>query len=295
MGPIDYSAAIVNPLQSVLQGFQLGSQLRAQQDARAKERAAAEREKAFMQDISALPTSATGSQDFLRIASKYPDKFEMTSKFWGALNEQRRGYLLDTGAAALRTLTPKADGSYDTDATVATLEERAIAAENSGDKESAKQIRDIASVVKINPAAARATIGMTMIQADKDRGKAIVDAAFGNLGPIDTSTVKNLIAEGFTPGTPEFKQAMNEERRKITVTLPGGGFFSGSPDKLREILGEVPAGAQRGSLPRVTDKKSYDAVPPGASYTDPNGIVRVKPGVKGGPASSAPGSFRAGS
>ena len=36
MGPIDYSAAIVNPLQSVLQGFQLGTQLRAAQEARAK-------------------------------------------------------------------------------------------------------------------------------------------------------------------------------------------------------------------------------------------------------------------
>lgn len=226
MGPIDYSAAIVNPLQSVLQGFQLGSQLRAQQDARAKERAAAEREKAFMQDISALPTSATGSQDFLRIASKYPDKFEMTSKFWGALNEQKRGYLLDTGAAALRTLSPKADGSYDTDATVATLEERAIAAENSGDKESAKQIRDIASVVKINPAAARATIGMTMIQADKDRGKAIVDAAFGGQGEQTTMQRQYDWLKGLK-GQEYADRWLAVETEKF-VPVSGVGVFKGS-------------------------------------------------------------------
>lgn len=222
MGPIDYSAAIVNPLQSVLQGFQLGTQLRAAQ----RERQAAARDQEFLKDLQSLPTSATGSKDFMRIATKYPDKFEQLNKFWGGMNEVKRGFLLDTGAAALRTLTPNPDGSFDTTATVSALEERAIAAENSGDKATAKEIRDIAAMVKLNPAAARTTIGMTLIQADKDKGKAIVDAAFGgnDLADLDKGYALNVRLFGKEQAD-RWRAAEQAKSGVITATGPAGTTY----------------------------------------------------------------------
>lgn len=54
----------------------------------------------------------------------------------------------------------------------------------------------------------------------------------------------------------------------------------------------VPVGtanpATAGSLPRVTDKNSYDAVPPGGHYLDPNGHMRVKGGQSASPAGGFP-------
>lgn len=50
-----------------------------------------------------------------------------------------------------------------------------------------------------------------------------------------------------------------------------------------DYMGHVVATgpATTGSLPRVTDKASYDAVPPGGHYLDPNGHMRVKGGASG--------------
>lgn len=58
--------------------------------------------------------------------------------------------------------------------------------------------------------------------------------------------------------------------------------------------GTAPVGApaqpppQSGAAPLVTDQASYDAIPPGATYTTPDGNVRVK---QGGPAPQTPGGF----
>ncbi len=292
MGPIDYSAAIVNPLQSVLQGFQLGSQLRAQRQA--EEQAIAQREAAQRkaEAMSSLMRPGVTFTDYQRVMQMFPDEVKGLTEQWTAMDKVKKNTFFNAGGEAYALLQPGADGQIDASRAISKLESYATAAENGGDTEVAQQLRDMAGYVKANPTAGKATIGSVLAVVDGDRFKNVSGA---ELGPIDTAAVKNLIAEGLKPGTPEFQTAMRQEREKVTVTLPGGGFFSGSPDKLRQILGDIPAGAQRGSLPRVTDKQSYDAVPPGASYTDPNGVVRVKPGAKGGPASSAPGGFRAGS
>ena len=145
----------------------------------------------------------------------------------------------------------------------------------------------MAEFVKVNPAAGKATIGSVLSVWDADRAKGVLGA---ELGPIDTADVKNLIAEGFTPGTPEFQAEMRERRRRITVTLPGGGFFSGPPEKLQEIIGgAIPANAQVGSLPRPQSKADFDKLAPGAAFIAPDGTVRTKPG---GPTQPASGGFQ---
>lgn len=123
---------------------------------------------------------------------------------------------------------------------------------------------------------------------DPEGYKLIVDSAV----KLDTSTVKNLIAEGFVPGTQEFKDALKRERTKITTTLPGDGFYSGSEEGLRAILGGqlFPSNVQKGPPLRPTTKEEFDKLPPGAIFIDPNGVTREKPG--GQTSTTQSGDFR---
>lgn len=110
---------------------------------------------------------------------------------------------------------------------------------------------------------------------------------------LDTATIKNLEAEGFVPGTPEFKEAMKRERTKITTTLPGGGFYSGSEEGLTAILGGQPAttNVQKGPPRQPTTKEEYEKLPIGAFYTAPNGQTYEKLGT-GGQTATPSGNFQ---
>ena len=123
---------------------------------------------------------------------------------------------------------------------------------------------------------------------DPEGYKLIVDSAV----KLDTSTVKNLIAEGFVPGTQEFKDALKRERTKVTTTLPGGGYYSGSEDGLTRILGgqPLPSNVQKGPPRQPTTKEEFDKLPPGAIFIDPNGVTREKPG--GQTSTTQSGDFR---
>jgi hypothetical protein len=108
---------------------------------------------------------------------------------------------------------------------------------------------------------------------------------------LDTATIKELEAEGFVRGTPEFREALRRERTKVTTTLPGGGFYSGSEEGLSRILGGQPAptNVQKGPPRQPTTKEEFDKLPPGAIFIDPNGVTREKPG---GQTSTSSGNFR---
>jgi hypothetical protein len=97
---------------------------------------------------------------------------------------------------------------------------------------------------------------------------------------LDTATIKELEAEGFVRGTPEFREALRRERTKVSTTLPGGGFYSGTEEGLALILGGQPAptAVQKGPPRRPTTKEEYEKLPPGAFYIDPDGVTRQKPG-----------------
>lgn len=280
MGPIDYSLNIANPLQSVLQGFQLGQQIRQQrmQEQQAQEQAMAAQQKA--QAMASLMRPGVEFADYQRVMQAFPEETKGLLDQWNAMDKMNRDTMFNAGGEAYALLRPNAEGVIDPTASIAKLEQYATASEANGDTEAAKKFRDMAAYVKTNPEAGKATIGSVLSVWDSDRAKGVLAA---ELGPLDTSTVKDLIAEGLTPGTPEFRAALTEKRRRITVTLPGNGFFSGSPEELQQVLGgPPPAGAQRGDLPRPKTKAEFDALPPGAVFVDPDGKMRTKPGAPPG-------------
>lgn len=290
MGPIDYSLNIANPMQSVLQGFQIGQQMRQQQ--LQQQQAEQERQRAFAKREAMARTTRPGAtfSDYREVMQQFPEETKGLLEQWNAMDKVDKDLMFNAGGEAFSLLTPGADGQIDPAGAIGKLEEFAVGLENSGAKDKAKQFRDMAAFVKANPTAGKATIGSVLSVWDPERAKGLFTS---ELGPIDTATVKNLIAEGLKPGTPEFQQAMRQEREKITTTLPGGGFFSGSPDELRKIMGgALPTNVQRGDLPRITTDAEYQKLAPGTYYIDINGKLRTK---QGGPSQSATGGFQTGS
>jgi hypothetical protein len=143
-----------------------------------------------------------------------------------------------------------------------------------------------------DPKAREALIGSVLAGTGKD-GLELYDKIWNAQegAKLDTATIKNLQAEGYVLGTPEFAAAMKAEREKITTTLPGGGFYTGSPAGLAQILGgqPSPSNVQKGPPRRPTTKEEFDKLPPGSIFIDPNGVTREKPG---GQTAAPSGNFR---
>jgi hypothetical protein len=159
------------------------------------------------------------------------------------------------------------------------------AATNSRNAALAKQFEDAAAMAEASPEAAELTTRMFFQGIDPDGYKAV----FGSDVQLDTAQIKNLIAEGFTPGTPEFQQKMKEDREKVSFFHPDYGFVSGSPDFVQSIFGGAPP-ADTVKIPRITTQEGYDALAPGAEYIDGSTGKRAR--KKGGGGSNATGGFR---
>lgn len=74
------------------------------------------------------------------------------------------------------------------------------------------------------------------------------------------------------------------EREKVIPIEAGGAAVGVKPysGEARPVVAPNTGGAQFGqpvgNLPQVTDEASYNAVPPGAQYRDPDGNIRTKAG-----------------
>jgi hypothetical protein len=85
---------------------------------------------------------------------------------------------------------------------------------------------------------------------------------------------------------PEREQAM-----KYIQMLRPGNFVPPAPVNIpygATVSGGGGGEPSSSGLPRVTDTQGYNALPPGATYLDPNGIVRKKGGQSASPTGGFP-------
>jgi hypothetical protein len=170
MGPIDYTSGFgqVNPFASLLQGVQAGAafaNIEQQQAARQmkmqQEAAQLEQQRMLDQEFSALASNPRPTfQDYQRVAMRLPaDRAKaMLDMFNARTTEQQKNELGFAGnvLAALQSGAP--------DIGLGLIRERAEAARNGGDEQTAKAYDVWTQLVERDPSRAGATIGLLVSQ-----------------------------------------------------------------------------------------------------------------------------------
>jgi hypothetical protein len=137
-----------------------------------------------------------------------------------------------------------------------------------------------------DPAAREALIGSVLAGTGKE-GLDLYEKIWSSNLDLDTSVIKNIVALGFKRGTPEFQAELRKQMDKITITRPDGTFIQGTPEEIREVLGQTGGKV----IPRVSTKEEAMRLPPGTRFIGPDGLPYVVP-KKGGQTESPSGNFQ---
>ena len=162
------------------------------------------------------------------------------------------------------------------------------AATESGRPDMARVLKDSKKTFETieNPEAREALIGSVLAGTGKE-GLDLYEKIWSSNLDLDTSVIKNIVALGFKPGTPEFQAELRKQMDKITITRPDGTFIQGTPEEIREVLGQTGGKV----IPRVSTKEEAMRLPPGTKFIGPDGLPYVVP-KKGGQTESPSGNFQ---
>jgi hypothetical protein len=285
INPLPFLQAMPDPGQAFMQSFQAARQQRLAQEQAMQQQVAQQQQKQLFQQWSQQILKDPSPQNLAQGLAQFPQMAEVIKQIYEPLGEQRKAQ-----EVAFYSKTLSAINRGDKDYAKQLVNNRLAAARGTpGQEQTVKLLEEGLAQFESNPDALKADLALTIQTLDPKAYEAI----YGNQDmKLDTALIKNLVAEmgPQAVGTPEFKQALKEERTKVTVTLPNGGFFSGPAEQLRQMMGgNIPANAQRGSPAKIKNQADYDALPAGAPYYDPSGAVRTK---RGGGSGNATGGFR---
>jgi hypothetical protein len=230
MGPFDYSLNVQRPDEAFAAGLQGGNAILAAQTERAKMEAAIAEKQAQQQILGLVNTElqgVMGSNDPLayvaaqrRVLEKGGAKAaELFTGQYKTFDDSTKNAAFDAGQRAFALAT-----TGDAMGAKRSLEQSADAFERVNPV-MAKALRDAATRMEANPEQAKTTLGMLLAANDPDKFKKFGEAAgLGSQG--DTPFIKELIAEGLQPGSPEFTAALKAKRDKDPfISVPGVGLF----------------------------------------------------------------------
>lgn len=221
--PYDYSLNLPSPFTAFTQGMQVGQVSRATELERQKAQAEADRAQRLNAAIAQLGPNATYA-DYMAAINANPDFTDTLLSRWNTMSEANKGALFDAGARAWQFLTPDLEGNLDPTRAIAALEESATAFENSGQTDMAQQLRDSARAIQVNPEVANSTLGLMLAATNPDGFKKLSESTTTTAG--DSTFIRELIAEGKQPGTPEFVEALRRKREGDPwISVPGVGLF----------------------------------------------------------------------
>ena len=278
--PYNYSLNIRSPGEAFMQGIQMGQAGRAMQAQAEEQRRQADKNRRLNEALAKLGPNAR-YEDYMAQVSANPDLADILLGQQKTFGDARKSALFNAGEEAFMLLRPDATGVISPDAAIAKLEERAVAFENSGQADIAKQLRDSAQGIKINPAAARNTLGTMLAFSDADKFKKINDA----IGQSDfTSFQKNLVAAGIDPNSERGRKlaedfAINQADPLVEMETPSGGKFVGPRSEYYRLYG--PDAVNPAVIPSPKNQAEYEALAPGTRYLAPDGSVKQKGGQMG--------------
>lgn len=242
--PFNYMLNVPSPQQSFAQGLQIGSEFQQAQLRRDKAMAERDRAQRKAAAFARLGPNAT-YEDYTAVIAEMPEEAEALGSFYKTVSEAKRNALMNAGSNAWMRLRPGPDGTVDPTAAVSELETAAMAFENSGDKESARQLRDAAMYVKQDPKNGAAVIGTVMTVADPERAKAVMGASQDTAFQRDYAFIKERDGE-------EAAKLFMEGRYDplVSIPLPGGRVYFGPRSGMASQMGATPQ-------TQVIDGKTY--------------------------------------
>jgi hypothetical protein len=231
--PYDYSINVPNPTAGFLQGMQIGQAMRAQEAERQKAQAAAQRAQLFRQRVLEIRNNPSPDQ-IDKLYFDFPEMKEQLDVFSARISEaDKRTY----GDFSVQAILARQAGKSDEEV-AAIYRQAADAAKASGRNDLFQQFSAAAETAKNPEGNDDLAARILLNKLNPDVYKMIYAQTGG-----DTTFIKELVAEGLTPGTPEFKEALRTRRtqERFTGVVPGYGFYSGSVDGLSRILSGSPA------------------------------------------------------
>ncbi len=229
--PYDYSLNLPDPTQTFLQSFQLGQQLKK----RAAEQALQERRQTVYAGLS--PTSTY--QDYMSAIKQLPEDRENLLATMKAMGEAKQNALFEAGGKAFSVLQPGPDGKLDVAQAVSKLEEYATAFDNSGDAETAKQLRDSAKALEIDPAHGRNVLGTMLAMTDPTRFKAITDARENKIA----SDISDLAAVFGEEAARKLVLGREAAKGVVSSSGPAGTVFQRADEVFNLPVEQQPAAA----------------------------------------------------
>lgn len=286
VAPYDYSINVPNPLAGFLQGMQLGQAQRQQQEAQQQQQL--ERQRAIQQaqqmqaDLQDYRTAPT-PQKLANLHLNYP-----------ALKESLNAYTQTLSDADKKTTTEFATQAFGLNRSgkadqVLSLFDTYIKAATEGGRPNMAQALSVAKETFAqtdNQDTREALIASVLANTGKEGMDLYKNIWSANLD-LDTSVIKNIVALGYKPGTPEFQAELRKQMDKITITRPDGTFIQGTPDEIRDVLGQGGGKV----LPRVSTLEEARKLPPGTRFIGPDGNPYEVP-AKGGQTAPPSGTFQ---
>ena len=276
--PVNY-AALAGGFQSPQEAFMNVLQVRQSVVKQEKEAAEKLRMKQDLEDYKSAPTP----QKLANLHLNYPS-------LKGGLD----AYTQTLSDADKKTTTEFATQAFGlnragkTDQVIGLFDTYINAATESGRPDMARVLKDSKKTFETieNPEAREALIGSVLAGTGKE-GLDLYEKIWSSNLDLDTSVIKNIVALGFKPGTPEFQAELRKQMDKITITRPDGTFIQGTPEEIREVLGQTGGKV----IPRVSTKEEAMRLPPGTKFIGPDGLPYVVP-KKGGQTESPSGNFQ---
>lgn len=229
--PFDYSINVPNPLQGFMQGMQVGTALRQQREKQAK----AEKIQNMIQTLRTNPSP----DNFAAVYAEAPELIEPLQRWQQSLDAPKQNAIL----GVLRNVKPLLDTNK-TDLALGELDRSISAFENTpGFEKEVAVLKETRRLYELNPDAGKMRVNSALYALAPDEYKNVWSATSGG----DSTFIKELVAEGLQPGTPEFQDALRKKREGDPfVVVPGVGLYY-----KRDILGAADDQRVTASIPQA--------------------------------------------
>lgn len=258
--PYNYTLDVASPGDAFLRGMQIGQAGRAAQARAAAQEEEASKLRRLNAALAQLGPNAS-YEDYMAQVRANPDLAETLLGQQKTFSDARKNALFGAGEQAFMLLRPDAQGNISADAAIAKLEESALAFENSGEPNVAKQLRDSAQGIRTNPLAARNVLGTMLAFADADKFKKINDA-------IGSKDERTAFQQDFDFIKKTFGDAAAAEFAQfgrsgiVSIPLGDGRTYVGPPSM---APGASRWQQQQGATPAPTGKQPETVTPEGAA------------------------------